>query len=100
MLPSVLYLVLYLSGEGLYFINLYHTLGNLLCPDFQLVSDFIAYSYLGFAGISGSKLSVYDYAIKIYAHPKDQRDQICKDNKSKTGIYAFFIGDFGIYRYR
>jgi len=84
-LPSVVYL----SGEGLDFLNLYHTLGNLLCPDSQLVSDFIAYRYLGFAGISGSKLSVYDYAIKIYAHPKDQRDQICKDNKSKTGIYAW-----------
>lgn len=70
-------------------INLYNALGNLLYPDSHLVSGFIAYNYLGFAGLLGSKLSVYDYALKIYTQPKDQRAQICKDNKSKTGIYAW-----------
>lgn len=39
--------------------------------------------------ISGSKLSVFDYAVKTYDHPKDQRDQIRKDNKSKSGVYAW-----------
>jgi len=62
-LPSV-----YFSGEGLLFINLYSKLGNFLCPDSFLVSDFIAYSYLGFIGISVHELD----ANKVHVYRSDK----------------------------
>jgi hypothetical protein len=56
------------SGEGLYFINLYHTLGDFIYPDSYLVSGFIACSNLGFAGISGHELD----SNKVYVYHPDK----------------------------
>jgi hypothetical protein len=62
-LPSV-----YFSGEGLLLINLYSKLGNFLYPDSYLVPDFIAYSYLGFIGISVHELE----ANKVHVYRSDK----------------------------
>ena len=73
---------------------------NFFFADSQLALDFITCCLPGLSvipqnglgqkkPISGSKLSVFYYAVKIYDHPKDQRDQIRKDNKSKIGVYAW-----------
>ena len=72
--------VVYLSGEGLDFLNLYHTLGNLLCPDFHLVPDLIAYS--GLVGISiheldANKVHVY-HSDKTLAHSFDSVEQAAR----------------------